>query len=372
MATKRKAGQILSDNDFKKRYGSSLASEICLPADKTLWLPSRILALNHHLGGGIQYGKILEEFGEESTGKSLLALDFATVCQSLGGIVLWADAEGTFSGPWAEKNGLDLTRTLLLPEENSVEIISDWLADAVVTSRNKLTNNEPILLIIDSIASLDTMENIENSQVDTKAEMGKRASEIDKLLRRRNRFLNKYGVCTICINQLRQKVGATKWEDPDVTPGGKAMKFYASQRIGLYRGKTIKSSKDKSVGQYVYIRTKKNKLAPPAERIKLEVYFREFKKQIGYAKYANFPEILEEKGVVERKRARWYYKGKMIANGDDNMLNELNTNQELRQELIKKSGTMTVSKARKRLEQTEKNLYPVKIKATKDENPGEE
>lgn len=371
MATKRKAGQVLTANEFKKRYGSGYASTICLPADKTLWLPSRIPALNYHLGGGLQYGKILEEFGEESTGKSLLALDFAAVCQSLGGLVLWADAEGTFGAHWAEKNGLDLSRTLLLPEENSVEVISDWLADAVITARAELTHNEPILLVIDSIASLDTLENIENSQVDSKAEMGKRASEIDKLLRRRNGLLNKYGVCTLCINQLRQKVGATKWEDPDVTPGGRAMRFYASQRIGLYRSKTIKSSKDKSVGQYVYIRTKKNKLAPPSERIRLEVYFQEYKNQLGYAKYAYLPEILEELGILERRRARWYYQEKMVANGDDAMLQVLKTNPELRQELLKKSGINTASKMRKRLQNTPNNLYPLKIKTQSKDAPEE-
>lgn len=373
MATKRKAGQVLSMNAMFKRYGAGLASDICLPEEKLLWLPSRIPALNDHLGGGIQYGNILELFGEESTGKTLLAIDFGTVCQSLGGIVCWADAEGTFGGPWAKSNGLDLNRMFLLPEENSVEVISDWLADAVVTARNQLVNNEPILLIIDSIASLDTKDNIENSQEDSKAEMGKRASEIDKLLRRRNKLLRKYGVCTICINQLRQKVGASKFEDPDVTPGGKAMKFYASQRIGLYKGKTIKDSSNKKIGHFLYIRTKKNKLAAPKESVKLQVYFKEQDDgSMGYHKYAGLPEVLLNSGVVKRKRGIWYFKGNIIAKSDDKMVKVLVEDEDLRRRLIKKSGINTVSKTRQRIESIEENRYPVKIKKSKQESNGEE
>lgn len=362
MATKRKAGLILTEKEMLKRYGAGYGNIICLPKENTLWLPSRIPALNYHLGGGIMYGRILELFGEESTGKSLMAIDFGVVAQSLGGLVIWADAEGTFDGIWAQKNGLDLSKVLIMPEENSVEIISDFIADMSVTARSKLTNNEPIVLIVDSIAALDTIENIESSQEDSKAEMGGRASAIYKLLRRRNKLLTKYGICTICINQLRQKVGASKWEDPDTTPGGQAMRFYAAQRLGLYRGKTLKDSKDKRYGQVVYVRTKKNKLAPPKDNIQLQVNFREHNGMLGYHRYTALADTLLDLGVVKRKQARWYFKEKQIAHGDEKMTLTLTEDDDLRQKLLKRSGINTVSKTRAQLESISKNLYPVKIK----------
>lgn len=371
MATRREAGNILSDADLLKRYGSALASNISLNIEQSLWLPSRIPALNYQMGGGIKYGSILELFGEESTGKSLLAMDFGVVAQSLGGAVLWNDAEGTFSTHWAEQNGLDNNKLYICPE-SAIEIISDWQADMIVTMRARLTNNEPILLVEDSVAAFDTLENINSSQQDSKAEMGNRAKAIYTMLRRRNKFYVKYGVEVIYINQLRQKVGASKYEDPDTTPGGAAMKFYASQRIGLYRGKQILDSDEEKVGQYVHIRTKKNKVAPPRGKTLARVHFMEHEGMLGYHKYSGFPDVLEKMGVVTRKKGRWYYKDKMIAQGDEKMLKVLAEDDDLRKKLIKKSGINTVSKTRNQIEAQKKNLYPVKAKKSKSNEKEEE
>lgn len=363
MATKRQAGLILSDNEMKKRYGAGLASSICLTEDNSLWLPSTVLPLNYQLGGGIAYGRILEEFGGESTGKSLLAKNFVSVAQSLGGVGLWADAEGTFAPYWAEQNGVDLSKLYLLPEENAVEVISDWMADMIITTRSKLVNNEPIVLVLDSTAALECMENINTSQVDAKAEMGTRAKAIYTMLRRRNKMIVKYGVCAIFINQLRQKVGASKYEDPDTTPGGAAMKFYASQRIGLYAGKQIKDDDEEKIGNNLYIRVKKNKIAPPRGRIQTQVFFTG--DEVGYSKYAGLPEVLLKLGVVERKKARWYYRDKQIAHGDEKMLQILMDDEDLRRKLVKRSGINTPSKTRAKLEAIGKNLYPVSTKKQK-------
>jgi len=372
MATKRQAGIVLSEKEMLKRYGAGLASTICLPADNTLTLPSRILPLNYQMGGGIMYGKILELFGGESTGKSLMAKDFIVAAQSLGGVGLWADAESTFAPYWAEANGIDLSRLYLLPEENSVEVISDWQADMILTARSKLVNNEPIVLVTDSTAALECMDNINTSQVDSKAEMGNRAKAIYTMLRRRNKFYAKYGVEVIYINQLRQKVGASKYEDPDVTPGGAAMKFYASYRLGLYAGKQIKNNNDEKIGQHVHCRVKKNKMSPPKERVTLDVYFTETNGMLGYDRYAWLPEVLLKQEILERRQGRWYFKDKMLARGDEGMLRVLNEEEELRRKLIKRSGINTISKTRKKLESIDKNLYPLTVKKQKAKDGEEE
>lgn len=371
MATKRSAGNVLTDKELKKRYNTALASEICLDDESSLWLPSQVVAFNHQLGGGIPYGRILELYGEESTGKTLLAMDFGVCAQSLGGVIIWNDAEATFSPHWAKANGIDLTKTYIYTE-SAIESISDWQADMIVTMRSRLTNNEPILLVVDSTAALDCMENINTSQVDSRAEMGNRAKAIYTMLRRRNNFYAKYGVSVIYINQLRQKVGASKYEDPDTTPGGSAMKFYASQRIGLYKGKQIKDEFDERVGGMVYMRTKKNKVAPPRGRTEARVHFTEHENMLGYHRYAGLPDVLLKMGILKRKSARWYYKDKMIAQGDEKMLKVLDENDELRRKLITRSKINTTSRTRKQLQSLNKNLYPVKeAKKTKEDGPEE-
>jgi RecA/RadA recombinase len=206
--------KIPSLNDIRKNYDSISPKDIYLPQDQQLWLPSRSLKLNHTLGGGIPYGRIMEIYGAESSGKTLIAMDFAYVAQSCGGVVLFNDAEQAFDPTWAEKNGLDLGK-IELCNEVAVEKVSDWLLDTTLYYRSLLTHNEPIVFIQDSLAALDCMDNINSKQSDSKAEMGNRAKAIYKMVRIRNKLLNELGIISIFINQVRQKVGAGMFEDPD-------------------------------------------------------------------------------------------------------------------------------------------------------------
>ena len=216
MAKKSKGKiKIQTESALRKKYaGSGNANEILVAPENMLWIPSRFLALNDQWGGGACYGKIHEVFGEESSGKSLLAFDFAYSTQALGGVVLWADAEFAFMRDWAEKNGLDLTQVELYPEK-AIELISDWTMDMGIYYRSKLVNNQPILVVIDSIAALDCIENLNSSQLDAKAEMGNRAKQMDKWLRTRNGSYEQLGITVILVNQLRSKIGASQFEDPD-------------------------------------------------------------------------------------------------------------------------------------------------------------
>ena len=213
---KPKRGLVaVTDNELKRKYpGSGLASDISVIPEDALWLPSRSIYLNYTMGGGIQYGRICEIFGGESSGKSLVAMDFGYSAQFLGGVLLWNDAEQSFDPQWAQTNGLDLTRTYVY-NETSIERISDWAADMAITMRSKLVNNEPIVIVTDSIAALDCEDNINSTQTNGKAEMGNRAKAIYRFLRTRNQLFSELGIVYIFINQLRKKVGATMFEDPD-------------------------------------------------------------------------------------------------------------------------------------------------------------
>lgn len=366
----KKAGNILTESEiFKKYHGSGLASKITVVPEDALWIPSRHIYLNYTMGGGIPYGKICEIFGGESSGKSLVAMDFGYCTQYLGGIVLLNDAEQSFDPKWAIQNGLDLSRVVLYPE-TSIERISDWAADMGVTYRSKLKANEPILLITDSIAALDCEANINSVQTDDKAEMGNRAKAIYKYLRIRNQLFSELGITLIFINQLRKKVGATIFEDPDTTPGGDAMKFFASQRMAFFQKQRItEGAKDNKIwlGNEVSVRMKKNKVAPPRPTFTTEIFFNAEYNKVGFNRYSNLPQLLlltKAVEVIKGKRGYWF-EGVKIAEGKDSLVQVIESDDDLRRKLIKKSGVNTLSKTQRKLTKLAEaniNRYPVRIK----------
>lgn len=340
------------------------------------WLPSRFHAFNYVLGGGIPYGKILELFGTESGGKTLMAYDFAYCCQYLGGVVLWADAEQSFTNDWAETNGLDLSRTVVY-RETAIEKISDWVASMALYWRSQLTHNEPILLILDSVSALDTEANINSEMSDAKADMGNRAKAIYKYFRIRNEMLYSLGVTQIYINQLRSNLKAGMFENPDTTPGGAALKFYASQRIGLYGGKNLTKKikgKERKVGKVTSIRTMKNKVAPPRFTIKAAPLYNNPKyNDIGYDKLHFLDEVLLEEEVIEKSGGGVYRFGdKVIARGEEKFKATLAEDDELRRKLLRKAGINTLGATKKKLEKLTENLFPVSESAGSDEFEEEE
>ena len=375
MAAKPGALKVLDEKALRKKYATAGIASIIIPSkEDLLWLPSRNLSLNWQLGGGIPYGRIIELIGYESTGKTLMAQDFCSVCQALGGQILWDDAEGAWTNYWAEQNGIDPSKVELYTG-NDVEGFSDWFRDMILFHRSRLVNNEPIVAVVDSIAALECAENIDSDQKDGKAEMGNRAKAIYKMYRKRNQFLNKYGVILIAVNQVREKVGASIYEDATTTPGGAATKFYASQRVILQRGKQILMTlrgKEVKIGQNVFVRVMKNKVAPPMGSQKTEVHFRAEKQgYVGYSRYAGLPDIFQAEGLVTKKGSRYYRKEKMIANGEEGFLKLLHTNDALRSLLIKRSSINTVSKTKEKLALIAKNLYIVKLKEATGDEGGE-
>lgn len=374
MAKAKATLKVKSRGALLKKYGTSgSAEEIVVAAEDMLWLPSRFLAMNNLTGGGIPYGKILELYGEESSGKSLLAFDFAYCCQALGGQVMWADSEFAFTRGWALENGLDLDKVELYPEK-AIELISDWSLDMGMYYRSILTNNEPILLIVDSVAALDCEANVNSEQHNGKAEMGNRAKAMDRMLRTRNGAWEKLGITVIFINQVRANLKAGMFGDPETTPGGKALRFYASIRLGVYGGKQIKgkiNGYEDRVGRHVSIRVKKNKVAPPKPTIKAsEVYTNPAyeKHPIGFKKYFGFVDMLERSGAITRKKgaSRYYMGEKMVANGEEALLKVIEKDDKLRKKLIRKSGVNTISKTARQITKISENLFKISSLTKKD------
>lgn len=374
----KKAGNVLTDAALSKKYhGLGKASDIAVSPEDSLWIPSRSIYLNYTMGGGIPYGRICEIFGGESSGKSLVAMDFGYAAQYLGGIVLWNDAEQAFDPAWAVANGLDLEKIYLF-NETSIEKISDWAADMAITCRSRLKNNEPILLVTDSTAALDCEANINAIQFDAKAEMGNRAKALYKYLRIRNQMFAELGITVIFINQLRKKVGATMFEDPDTTPGGDAMKFFASQRLAFFQKKQITDgTKDNKIwlGNEVSVRMKKNKVAPPRPTFTTEIYFNAEYGRVGFSKYSNLSQLFIRTEAVQKivGKTGFYMKDTKIANGVSHFEEVIAEDEELRRKLLRRSRVNTISKTQKKLEKlAEKgiNRYPVIAKkaAAKEED----
>lgn len=357
-----------------KKYGGGLVSD---KDEVRFWIPCKFLAVNHQFGGGVPYGGIVELYGTESGGKTLLAQDFGYGAQECGGILIWADAEKCFTKKWSGQLDLDHSK-VWLNEENTIEILSDWIRDSIIYWRSILVKNEPILVVVDSLAVLECLEQQDASQADSKADFGNRAKAISKFLRLRQPTFAKYGAGVILINQLREKQGATKFEDPDTTPGGQATKFYASIRVGLYGGKQITKKikgKERRVGRVTSIRIKKNKVAPPRETIKgAEVYTSpEYTKMpLGFNRYFGLDEIIDNAGVLEKKGSRYYYKGTMIANGKDALIEKLKEDDKLRRRIIDKCEIHTIGKLQRQLERETKNYYPVKASKVKETEENDE
>lgn len=385
MANKLK---LLKEAELRKKYKTySVNAGIALANDKSvnLRIPSRLIWNNRQIGGGIPYGKIMERFGYESSGKTLMSLDDAYGCQQLGGVVLFADAERAFDYEWAQANGLELDR-LEIMQYNGLEMFSDWLKDMVLYYRSKLIHNEPILIIYDSIAAGDTEESIGADQSAQKSTYGMNRSKAwNEFYRKRVDFLPRYGASLIMLNQVRQKIGATMYEAQEQTPGGGAHKFYASIRQSMASGARIKGKVDrktglwslnkddgKTVGKTIYINTIKNKTFPPLEGAKTEVYFKPDRYgYVGFNRYQGLGEILVDMGILKIKKdgnAKAYYlDGKPIIRKLDTFSDELHNDSKLRKKLITLSGINTISKTRETLAEIKTNLYPVKLKASSDE-----
>lgn len=368
----RKKIKVPSLRDIQKKYpGQYIASQV--DESRMPWLPSRCLALNKVMGGGIPFGKILELFGEESSGKSLLAYDFAYCAQYLDGVVLWIDAEQSFTNAWAEANGLDLSRVVVY-RDTSIEKISDWIAMQALYWRSQLTHNEPILLVLDSISALDTDQNIDSQMDGASADMGNRAKAIYKYFRIRNEMFYSLGITQIYINQLRKNLKAGMFDDPDTTPGGKALAFFAHIRIGMYGGKQITkkiNGKERKIGRVTSIRTKKNKVAPPGPTLKgTPIYNNSKYVEVGIDRLHFLDEILIEEEVVEKSKAGVFtFKGNTLCRGAEKFTKLLEDDDDLRRKLIKKAHINTLGTTKKLLESLETNLFPIdEIEGDYEEN----
>ncbi|MBZ0136469.1 MAG: recombinase RecA [Planctomycetes bacterium] len=260
------------------------------------------LSFDLALGGrGIPRGRVVEIYGPESSGKTTIALQIIAEAQKSGGIAAFIDAEHAMDPSYAEKIGVD-TDNLYVSQPDSGEQALD-ICETLIRS------NAFDIIVVDSVAALVPRSELEGDMGD--AQMGSQARLMSQAMRKLTSAVSRAKTSLVFINQIRMKIGIV-FGNPETTTGGNALKFAASQRIEVRKGKPIKVGDD-VVGHEVNVKIVKNKLAPPFKRAKLEIIFNE-----GISKLGDLLELAAQTGVVKRSGAWWAFGEEKLGQGKEN------------------------------------------------------
>ena len=265
-------------------------------------IPTGSLALDVALGiGGIPRGRVAEIYGAESAGKSTLAIHIMAETQKAGGIAAYIDVEHALDPPYARNCGLDLDQ-LLIAQPDSAEQALD-IAEQLVRS------GAVDAVVIDSVAALVPQAELEGDMGDT--HVGLQARLMSQALRKLTSTIHRSKTAVIFINQLREKIGVT-YGSPEVTPGGRALKFYSSVRIDLRRVESIKQGSE-VIGNRVRARVVKNKVAAPFRVAEFDIMF-----NLGISKMGDLLELGAAQGVLKKSGAFYSYGDTRLGQGREN------------------------------------------------------
>jgi recombination protein RecA len=251
--------------------------------------------------GGIPRGRVIEIFGPEASGKTTLALCVAAQVQKKGGIAAYIDAEHAMDPDYAKKLGVDIDNLLISQPDSGEQALE--IAD-------KLVHSGAIdVIVVDSVAALVPRAEIEGEMGDS--HVGLQARLMSQALRKLTSTIARSKTSIIFINQLRQKIGVM-WGNPETTPGGLALKFYASVRLDIRRVESVKKG-DEIVGNKVRVKVVKNKVAPPFKQAEFEILF-----GLGIDRLGYLIDMGVNEGFVEKSGAFFSYNNERIGQGRDN------------------------------------------------------
>lgn len=281
-------------------------------------IPTGNLLIDQALGvGGFARGRIVEVYGPESSGKTTLTLTAVAQAQKAGGLAAFIDVEHALDPNYARRLGVKMDE-LLVSQPSSGE-------EALRICETLVRSNALDIIVIDSVAALVTRQELEGEIGDST--VGAQARLMSAALRKLTAIISKARTCVIFTNQIREKIGVM-FGNPETTPGGKALKFYASVRVDIRRIGAIKSSDGTMIGNRTKVKVVKNKLAPPYTEAEFDIMYNE-----GISNVGSMLDLAMEYDILQ-KRGSWIsYKGTQLAQGRDAAKEALKTDTALYAEI---------------------------------------
>jgi len=285
-------------------------------------IPSGSLSLDIATGiGGIPRGRITEIFGAEASGKTTLALHTVAEAQKLGGVAAYIDAEHALDVNYARKLGVNVDELLISQPDTGEQA----LEITEVLARSGAVD----VIVIDSVAALVPKAELEGEM--DEQQVGLQARLMSKAMRKLTAAISKTNTAVIFINQTRMKIGMMSFGGPqETTPGGMALKFFATLRLEIKRLQTIKEGQE-TLGNRVKVKVVKNKLAPPFKEAEFDIYFGE-----GISREAELIDLGLAFGIVERSGAWYSFEGERLGQGKENARRFLKENKDLALKLERK------------------------------------
>lgn len=317
--TDKTLDQVLAD--IEKQFGKGSVMKLGDHEHKNIdVISSGSLSLDIALGiGGYPKGRIIEIYGPESSGKTTFALHAIAEAQKSGGRAAFIDAEHALDPTYAEKIGVNIDELLLSQPDNGEQALE--ICEALVRS------GAISVIVIDSVAALVPQAEIEGEMGDS--HVGLQARLMSQALRKLSPVINKTNTVCIFINQLREKVGVM-FGNPEVTPGGRALKFYSSVRLEIRRSEQIKNGTD-VIGNKTSVKVVKNKMAPPFKNCSVDIMYGE-----GVSKEGELVDLASEANIIEKSGAWYAYNGEKLGQGKENVKELFKTNIKLKEEVNNK------------------------------------
>ncbi|MEZ0344774.1 MAG: recombinase RecA [Caldimicrobium sp.] len=285
-------------------------------------IPTGSLALDIATGiGGIPRGRITEIFGAEASGKTTLALHMVAEAQKLGGVAAYIDAEHALDVNYARKLGVNVDELLISQPDTGEQA----LEIAEVLARSGAVD----IIVVDSVAALVPKAELEGEM--DEQQVGLQARLMSKAMRKLTAAIAKTNTAVVFINQTRMKIGGFSFGGPqETTPGGMALKFFATMRIEIRRIQSIKEGQE-TLGNRAKVKIVKNKLAPPFKEAEFDIYFGE-----GISREAELIDLGLAFGIIERSGSWYAYEGERLGQGKENARRFLKDNPELVKKLERK------------------------------------